>query len=115
VESVLIGLGQAGKNDAGAKNVTAPVALLQAKLPANSWNNAAAVVDYFLAIIYPGEGKANLDALRTSAINFLNTDNNGAASAFSLLAVSGAPLSTYDQRVRGMVAMLMSLPRFQEQ
>jgi uncharacterized protein (DUF1800 family) len=115
VESSLIGLGQTGKGDAGANNITAPVALLQAKLPSNSWTSAAAVVDYFLAIIYPGEGKGNLDALRTAAISFLNTDNNRVASAFSSLAVSGAPLSPYDQRVRGMVAMLMSSPRFQEQ
>jgi len=75
-------------------------------------NNAGAVVDYFLGIIYPGEGKANLDAYRTAAINFLNTADDGTANVFSNLSNTSA---TYDTRVRGMVSYLMTLQRFNEQ
>ncbi|MCI0744608.1 MAG: DUF1800 family protein [Verrucomicrobia subdivision 3 bacterium] len=98
-------------NDAG-NNTVNPVALLKAKLPAGSWNNAGAVADYFLGLLYAGEGRANLDLYRDSAINFLNTGDNGATSLFSSL---GNTTTAYDTRVRGMVAMLMTLQRFQEQ
>src|SRR5205823_3165992 len=57
-------------SDAGGAS-TDPVALLKKKLPAASWNNAGIVADYFLGILYPGEGKANLDLYRSSAISFL--------------------------------------------
>jgi uncharacterized protein (DUF1800 family) len=100
--------------DAG-NSVADPVALIKLKLPATDWSNAAVVVDYFLSILYPGEGKANLDLYRTSAINFLNTLDNGVTpSAFSGLSMAGNP-PPYDIRVRGMVAMLLTLQRFQEQ
>jgi hypothetical protein len=88
------------------------VALLKRKLPSSSWANAGDVSDYFLGILYPGEGKANLDLYRSLAITFLNQADNGTANAFNLLATTSA---TYDTRVRGMVAMLMTLQRFQEQ
>jgi uncharacterized protein (DUF1800 family) len=52
---------------------------------------------------------------RQAAIKFLNTSDTGAASPFSALAVSNVATSTYDIRVRGMVAMLMTAPRFHEQ
>jgi uncharacterized protein (DUF1800 family) len=97
--------------DAG-NNFGNPVALLKKKLPASAWNDAAAVVDYFLRNIYPGEGRANLDQYRTAAIQFLNTGDNGLASAFSAL---GNTTTAYDTRVRGMVSYLMALQRFQEQ
>jgi hypothetical protein len=100
--------------DAG-NSVADPVALIKLKLPATDWSNAGVVVDYFLSILYPGEGKANLDLYRTSAINFLNTLDNGVTpSAFSGLSMAGNP-PPYDIRVRGMVAMLLTLQRFQEQ
>jgi len=100
--------------DAG-NSVADPVALIKIKLPATDWSNAGAVVDYFLSIIYPGEGKANLDLYRTSAVSFLNTLDNGVTpSAFSALSMAGNP-APYDIRVRGMVAMLLTLQRFQEQ
>jgi len=52
---------------------------------------------------------------RTSAIRFLNTLDNGVTpSAFSGLSMAGNP-PPYDIRVRGMVAMLLTLQRFQEQ
>ena len=97
----------------GNFNLSDPVALLKKKLPSGSWKNAGDVADYFLSILYPGEGKANLDLYRVSAMNFLNTADNGTtASLFSSLV---DPSATYETRVRGMVAMLMTLHRFQEQ
>jgi hypothetical protein len=87
--------------------------LLKAKLPSGAWNDAGAVTDYFLDLLFPGEGAANLDELRTAAIGYLNTSDNGlTASLFSSLVNTS---TGYDTRVRGMVAMLLSSPRFQEQ
>jgi uncharacterized protein (DUF1800 family) len=116
VQSFCILSGQTGHtgtyNDAG-NSVCDPVALLKKKLPANLWNNAGAVADYFLAILFPAEGAANLDLYRQSAINFLNLADNGTTpSAFSSLSNTG---STYRDRVRGMVAFLLTTQRFQEQ
>ena len=112
VQALLLASGQSGRGDAG--NSTAnPVALLKMKLPSASWNDAGAVADYFLGILYPGEGKANLDSYRASAISFLDTADNGVTSSpFSSLANNS---TTYDTRVRGMVSALMTSPRFQEQ
>jgi len=51
--------------------------------------------------------------LRISAISYLNTGDNGTTlNAFSTLPSAGA---AYDARVRGMVAMVMTLQRSQEQ
>jgi hypothetical protein len=90
------------------------VALLKKKLPSNQWYDAAAVADYFLSILLPGEGKANLDLYRTAAINFLNTADNGlnTPNAFSGLATNP---TGYDTRVRGMVGAIMTSQRFHEQ
>jgi len=96
----------------GNFNHTDPVGLLRKKLAPASHNNAGAVADYFLGILYPGEGKANLDAIRSVAITFLNTADNGVTPSF--FASLTDPV-LYDNRVRGMVSMLMTLPRFQEQ
>ena len=74
------------------------------------------MADYFLSILYPGEGKANLDLYRASAINFLNRSDDGLSSSpFSALTPSNVAATPYDTRVRSMVAMLMTLQRFQEQ
>ena len=114
-QALLIANGQSGRGDAG-NSVVSPVALLQLKLPSASWKDAGAVADFFLDILFPGEGKANLALYRTAAINFLNTDNNPSTpSPFSALTVSSVAGSAYDTRIRGMVAMLMTSPRFQEQ
>jgi uncharacterized protein (DUF1800 family) len=106
----------AGTGDDAGGNTTDPVALLKRKLPASSWNNAGDVADFFLALLFFGEGRANLDLYRASAINFLNSNDAGVISPpgtlFSGLSNTGA---TYDTRVRGMVSMLMTLQRFQEQ
>lgn len=112
VQALSIAAGGNGHADAG-NSVANPVALLKKKLPSNQWNDAGAVADYFLSILLPGEGKANLDLYRTAAINFLNTADNGTtASAFSTLVNT---TTTYDTRVRGMVAAIMTSQRFHEQ
>ena len=95
----------------GLKNTSDPVALIKRKMPGADWNNAGAVVDFFLGLLYPGEGAANLGRDRQAALDYLNTNEAGtAASLFT--GLSGA---AYDGRVRSMVGFLMSLPRFQEQ
>jgi uncharacterized protein (DUF1800 family) len=95
-----------------------PVVLLQRKLTAAQQRDPAAVADLFLSYLFLGEGRANLDQYRTAAINFLNdgsADPTPSTTPFSQLAVSTSASSQYDIRVRGMVAMLMTLQRFQEQ
>jgi uncharacterized protein (DUF1800 family) len=105
--------GRDAKNDAGAANVVYPVALLQKKLTSTQLRDAGAVVDYFLSILFPGEGKANLDLYRREALNYLNTADDGRTSSPFANFTPGS--ITYDTRVRGMVAMLLTSQRFQEQ
>jgi uncharacterized protein (DUF1800 family) len=106
--------------DAGGTTVE-PVELLQRKLPPASQLNAGSVSDLFIGYLFPGEGAANLDLYRAAAVNFLNDGsadpvaNNTSTRTFAQLTVSTAPTSSYDLRLRGMVAMLMTLQRFQEQ
>ena len=102
-----------GTGDDAGNNTCDPVGLLKARLPSGSWNDAAAVADYFLGILYPGEGAANLALYRQAAIDYLNTADNGTTS--SLFSAQSNTGTTYDTRVRGMVAMLMTQQRFQEQ
>jgi uncharacterized protein (DUF1800 family) len=120
IQTTLMDTADTNKSDnisGGNNNLTDPVALLKNKLPNNgSWNNAGAVADFFLRILYPGEGRANLDLYRQNAINFLNASDDGAgSSAFSVLSNTGGAGSPYDIRVRATVAMLMTLQRFHEQ
>ena len=89
-----------------ARNVSDPSRLIRLKIPSGSWNDPGAIADYFLGLLYPGEGPANLGQDREAAINFLNTTDAGLPSPFSFAA--------HDGRIRGMVALLMSFPRFQE-
>jgi hypothetical protein len=96
----------------GNFNLTDPVTLLKRNLPSNQWNDADAVARFFLSILYPAEGRANLDSYRAQTVDFLNTGDNGAPSAFNTL---GNTTGAYDTRVRAAVSMLMTLPRFQEQ
>ena len=105
------GASPARPNDAG-NNFANPVALLKTKLPSGNWNDAAAVADFFLAVIYPGEGRANLEEYRRGAELFLNTADNGTPSVFRDLDNAS---TTYDTRVRGMVSYLMTSQRFHEQ
>jgi uncharacterized protein (DUF1800 family) len=92
-----------------------PVQLLQSKLSPPNWTNAPAVADYFVTILYPGEGAGNLQLFRDSAVNYLNTNDTNAPSAFSSLTPSSAAGNIYDTRVRGMVSLLLSSQRFHEQ
>jgi hypothetical protein len=70
------------------------------------------VATYFAGLLFPGEGMANVSDYRALGVNFLNTADNNTTSLFSVL---GNTTAAYDTRVRGMVAMLMTLQRFQEQ
>ena len=94
--------------DGSRNNTSDPVKLIRLKLPSTAWNDPGAVVDYFAQILYPGEGAANLGLDREAAIEFLNTADDGRTS-------SPFNLSSHDGRVRGVVALLMCFPRFQEQ
>ncbi|MCI0363905.1 MAG: DUF1800 domain-containing protein, partial [Phycisphaerales bacterium] len=98
----------------GDDNVSSPVTLLKLKLPQASWNDAGAVVDFFLGLLYPGEGRGNLDMDRRAAIAFLNSNDAGVPDSSPFLGLGNAT-PAYDGRVRGMVGLLMTLPRFQEQ
>jgi len=89
------------------RNTSDPSALIRARVPSSSWNDSAAITDFFLSILYPGEGTGNLGQDRQAAIDFLNTNEQGASSPFVF--------ASHDGRVRGMVALLMCFPRFQEQ
>jgi len=103
----------AGTGGDAGNNVCDPVALLKKKLPAASWNNPLAVADYFVGILFPAEGRANLDLYRNAAVSFLNTADDGVTSSpFGSLGNTTTP---YDTRVRGMVSLLMTTQRFQEQ
>jgi hypothetical protein len=71
------------------------------------------VAEFFVSLLYPAEGQGNLEHYRAAANEFLNSSDDGALnSPFSALSPNSP---VYDQRVRGMVAMLMSFQRFQEQ
>lgn len=123
-QSLLIASGQTGHNGSqsgtgndASNSTTSPVRLLFARLPLLAdQQDAAKVADMFLGLLFPGEGAANLNLYRTAAINFLNTADDGVASSpFSALTPSATAANIYDTRVRGMVAMLMTMQRFQEQ
>ena len=120
VQAFCIASGQSGRTDAG-NCVCSPVPLLAYKLPQQvppgSLTNSTNVADYFVSILFPAEGAGNLTLYRNAAIKFLESSDTGAtggSNAFSSQSMSGSP-SPYENRVRGMVGMLMSLARFQEQ
>jgi hypothetical protein len=119
IQTYLMPSGDTNKADnitGGNFNLSDPVTLLKKKLPAGSWNVAGDVADYFLSILYPAEGKANLDLYRASAILFLNYSDDGISpSSFAALDNNSTGAGSYDIRVRAMVSMLMTLQRFQEQ
>ena len=115
VQSLLLHAADGRKSDGGTANQTDPVALVRQNLPSGSWNNAGAVADYFLGVLYPAEGKANLDLYRRAAVYYLNRSENGLVdSPFASLSTGGTP-SPYEIRLRAMVSMLMAMQRFQEQ
>jgi hypothetical protein len=98
----------------GDDNVSDPVSLLRLRLPADQLRNPEAVADFFLGLFFPGEGRANWQPDRELALAFLNSADSGAPGSSPFAAL--APDSTaYENRVRGLVALLLGLPRFQEQ
>ena len=120
VSSLLKAANQTGKNDSNVfliNNVTDPVRLLQLRLPVTAdQKDAGKVADLFLRLLFPGEGRASLDEYKRVTMNFLNTDDAGTGSSpFINLTPGSAPGSAYDNRVRGMVALLLSAQRFNEQ
>ena len=104
--------GASGRTDAGTQ-FTDPVGLLKKKVASGNWNNAGAVADYFLGILFPSEGAGNLSLYRTAALKYLDTADDGVTT--SLFSGLGNTSGTYENRVRGMVALLMAFQRFQEQ
>ena len=120
ISSLCKAVGTTVKNDDNTalnNNITDPVRLLQLRLPsATDQKDATKVSEIFLGLFFPGEGRANLAGYRDVAVNYLNTADDGVTqSLFSALTVSNAANSTYDNRVRGLVTMLLSLQRFEEQ
>ncbi len=98
----------------GDDNVSDPVALLRQRLPADRHRDPAAVAAFFLRLYFPGEGRANWGPDRELALAFLNSADSGVPGSSPFAAL--LPASTaYDNRVRGLVALLLGLPRFQEQ
>ena len=113
VQAFLMKPTESGKIDSALISFSDPVKLLKAKLPQSAWKDANIVASYFLNILFPAEGKANLDRYHSQAISYLNTADDGfAGSPFGTLVDTS---TIYDDRVRGMVAMLMTFQRFQEQ
>lgn len=113
VQSALMPAGMSGKSEAGLNTRIDPVAVLRHRLPPAQHNDAASVAGLFTGLLFPAEGRANLAAYREVAMVFLDTADDGvAASPFAALAPGS---QAHDQRVRGMVALLMSTQRFQEQ
>jgi uncharacterized protein (DUF1800 family) len=112
VEAYLTADGEIRNAEAGNTGAD-PVALLKLKLPTTAWTDAPQLADFFLGILYPGAGRANLDLLRQQAIEFLNTSDDGRSSSpFNLLTPASAD---YSVRVRALVAHLMSIYSFNEQ
>lgn len=113
VQSALMPAGMEGKSDAGASTRVDVLGLLQSKLGSAALQDPVRVTDYLLATLFPAEGQANLQAYREVALQFLNTADDGVtASPFANLSPGG---TAHDQRLRGLVGLLMSTQRFQEQ
>ena len=113
VESALMSPAMTARvTEAGANTRIDPSALLALKIP-GQLTDPNAVAGYFLSILFPAEGTANLAAYRAVAVSYLNSGLDGqTATPFSQLSPNR---SEYDARVRGMVSLLLSTQRFQEQ
>jgi uncharacterized protein (DUF1800 family) len=90
-----------------------PTSLLTQKLTVARQRDTDSVVDFFLGLLFPAEGHANLTEYHTLGVKFLNTGENGITSDRFSSYTPASPL--YDQRVRGLVSLLMATARFQEQ
>jgi len=87
--------------------------LLKTKLDEASWPDSEAVANWFIGRLYPAEGMGNLAEVKAAAVGYLDMDDDGVTP--SPLSGLSPDSSDYEIRVRGMVAMLMALPLFQEQ
>ena len=90
-----------------------PSSLLALRLPNGANRSAETVTDCLLGLLFPSEGAANLGEYRALGIRFLNTTDNGTTASDFATLVPGT--KDYDTRVRGLTALLLSSPRFQEQ
>ncbi|MCX8090973.1 MAG: DUF1800 domain-containing protein [Verrucomicrobiae bacterium] len=111
---------QAGTGNDAQNSACDPVGLLRAKLPASAWTNATEVADFFLGLLFPGVGPGNLQFARQAAVDFLNDGSADTSTTYRNTPFAGLPVSQgasapYNERVRGLVAMLLALPQFQEQ
>ncbi|MFM7216259.1 MAG: DUF1800 family protein [Verrucomicrobiota bacterium] len=112
VTSALMPAGMTGKDDAGANTRVNVLGVLQSRLGAEGVRDSGRVADLLLQMLFPAEGKANLEAYRRVAVGFLDTTDSGAVSPLRSLTVGS---TAHDQRIRGAAALLMSTQRFQEQ
>ncbi len=116
VQTLVLPLSDTSRNDSisgGNKSFIDPSAVMRQRLPAPAWTDAPSVAALFVSLLFPAEGPANLQSYQTLAEDFLNTADNGLTpSPFRLLTPGSAAADT---RLRGLTAMLLTLPRFQEQ
>ena len=97
---------------AGGSTDLSPSKLIQLKHP-EAQKDADRIADFFLALLFPSEGKPNLQDLRNTVVLFLNTAIDGKTS--SPFANLNTTSTEYENRLRGMVALLMSTQLFEEQ
>jgi hypothetical protein len=97
----------------GNNNISDPIKIIQRRLNDAGQDDPVAIANLFLDLLFLGEGKQNLDLYRSAAVRFLNTTDAGITLTYSSRPATG--VDSREERVRGMVAMLMALPRFNEQ
>ncbi|PYJ04659.1 MAG: hypothetical protein DME25_09640 [Verrucomicrobia bacterium] len=122
VQTYCMSTSDTAKSDGSAyanNSVCDPLALLRSKLalqnPPGSVTNEVSVANYLLSILFPGEGAANLGLYRAATVAFLSHAEDGVTvSPLGGLSTAGNP-SPLENRIRGAVALLLSLERFQEQ
>ena len=107
------GTGVRSNPDAMGANRIDPAGLVSLRLGNGADRSAEAVTDLLLRLLFPSEGAGNLTEYRALGIRFLNTADNGTSASTFATLVPGS--RDYDSRVRGLAALLLSSPRFQEQ
>lgn len=104
---------QSGTGNDAQNSVCNPVALL----PSEIRNDAGAVADHFLRLLYPGEGAGNLAPARLAAVSFLDDGAADTATTYRTTKFASLPYTSasYAERVRGLLALLMTQQRFHQQ
>jgi len=104
------------------RNVTDPYGLAKLRLTASQMASDDSIASLFVNLIFPGEGQVNLESYRSAAKNWLNVKDDGVTPENWNTMIDGGtgnPQSGKEQRaddrLRGMVAFLMSMQRFNEQ